>query len=326
MKRRAFCIATSMLAVRVATSHAQTRRSPVMIGWLNTGSRTSQAHLLRAFEEGLAALGWKRNGNILIDEYWAEGEIGRLPALAQQLTEKKPAAIVAATFRAVAAAAKAASDVPIVIGDAGDPVTARFAKSFARPGGMITGLSNVVAQTSDKHLELLSAAVPGLKKVGLLFDGTAMNTPVHKENARKALARFAIEGIAVDVTQPADIAPALAQMAKAGAQGVILFPSGFFPAERRRIITLASDHRLALIANAAEFATDGGLISYGAESAAMYRRAAFYVDRILKGAKPGDLPIEQPTKFEMVINLRTAKALGLAIPQSLLLRADKVIE
>lgn len=273
MKRRAFCAgAAAALLGCAATGHAQ-KKSPPLIGWLNTGSRDSLSNVLRAFEEGLAALGWKRNQNILIEEYWAEGQMDRLPGLMKRLMEKRPAVIVAATFRAVAEAAKAAPDVPIVIANAGDPVATGFAKSLARPGGMITGLSNFVAETSEKHLELLVSAIPGLKKVGLLFDGTALNTPVHKVNSRKALARFSVEGIPVDAAQASDVAPAVAQMAKAGAQALIVFPSGFFGSERRRIISLAFDHRLAVVAGSPEFARDGALITYGADSSARFRRS-----------------------------------------------------
>ena len=326
MNRRTFCIAVaSVTFTQPDRGYAQAKGLPVAT-WLNTGSRDSQSHYLRAFEEGLTALGWRRNQNILIEEYWAEGQMDRLPGLVKQSLEKRPAVIVAATFRAVAEAAKGAPEVPLVIANAGDPVATGFAKSLARPGGMITGLSNFVGQTSEKHLELLVAAVPGLKKVGLLFDGTALNTPIHKDNTRKALARFAVEGVPTDAFQPSDIAPAVAKMAKAGAQGLIVFPSGIFPSERRRIISMALEHRLALIAGSPDFASDGALISYGVEAVALYRRAASYVDRILKGAKPGDLPIEQPTKFELVVNLKTARALGITIPQSVLLQASRVIE
>ena len=326
MNRRTFC--TSVAAIVLAptsTTQAQSKRPPV-VGWLNTASREALVPSLREFEEGLAVLGWRRNQNILIEEQWADGRMERLPALMQQLLEKKPDVIVAATFAAVAVAAKAAPGLPIVSAAGSDPVAAGFAKSLARPGGMITGLANIVDQTSEKHLELLVAAMPGLKKVGLLFDGTAVMTPKHKTNSREALARYRIEGIPVDAMQPADIAPALAQMAKAGAQALIAFPSGFFTSERRHLASLALDHRLALISTSPSFAIDGALMSYGADGVALYRRAASYVDRILKGAKPGDLPIERPTKFELVVNARTAKALGLKLPQELLLRADRVIE
>ena len=317
---------STLLAVAGGAS-AQTKRPPIVIGWFNSESRTRRLNLLRAFEEGLTALGWMRDQNIMIEEFWADGKIDRLPSLAQQLAEKKPAVILASPFQAVSAAAKAAPETPVVIGLGSDPVAAGFAKSLARPGGMITGLSNVNVQTSEKYLELLLSAMPNLKKVGLLFDPTAVPaTPANKEHARRALSRYAIEGISRDAAEPEQIEPAIAQLAKAGVQALIVFPSGFFGSERTRILTVARVHRLPVVAGSADFANDGGLFSYGADSAALFRRAAYYVDRILKGAKPGELPIEQPTTFEMVVNMKTAEALGITIPQSVLLQASRVIE
>lgn len=305
---------------------AQSKQTPILIGWLHVATRESSVHVLAAFKEGLAALGWKEGSQIVIEERWANGQYDRLPALAAELAAKKPALIVAAPSQSVAAVAKAAPQTPIVHATGSDPVAAGFAASLARPGGMITGLSNFATDITEKHLELLLAAVPKLKRVGFLTDARNVNLALMMKAAERSVAQRSIEARFAKAARPDEIDTAISQLAKEGVQALIVFASPMFNSERRRIVTLSLAQRWAVIGPSSEYANAGTLLSYGADSAANFRRAAYYVDRILKGAKPGDLPMEQPTKLELVVNATTAKALGLGISSEILLRADKVIE
>jgi len=325
-RRRLFIVlGAAALAPRVL---AQSKQPPVLIGWLHLGGRNTQGHFLAAFKEALAALGWKESVQAVIEERWADGRVERLPMLARGLAAGKPAVIVAAPAQAVAAAAKAAPNTAIVQANGADPVTAGLAQSLARPGGMITGLSNIVGDVSEKYLELLLASAPKLRRVGFLFDVT---TPAHTREmlmraAQRSVAQHSIEERFAEVAKPEDIEPAMARLVKEGAQGLVFTPGALFTTERRLIAKLALAYRWPTIAGPHEFTEVGALLSYGLDIAANYRRAAYYVDRILKGAKPGDLPIEQPTRFELIVNAKTAKALGITIPQAILVRADRVIE
>jgi putative ABC transport system substrate-binding protein len=307
-------------------SLAQPKQAPVVIGWLNFGSRELDAKLLAAFKEGLAALGWREGSQVVIEERWANGRIERLQLLAEELAAKNPAVIVVAPTQSLAAAAKAAPKTPIVQVSAADPVVTGFAASLARPGGMVTGLSNIVTDVTGKMLELLLAAAPKLRRVGFLADSTNFARVRLMEAARRSVEQRAIEARFEEVAKPEEIEPAISRLAKERVQGLVVMPSPLFSSERRRIVKLALEHRWPAIASRREFTEEGALLSYGIDVLLHYHRAAYYVDKILKGAKPGDLPIEQPTKLELVINGKTAKALGLDITNEMLLRADKIIE
>jgi putative ABC transport system substrate-binding protein len=301
-------------------------KQPILIGWLNTDSRDLSGQNLTAFKEGLATLGWNEGAQYVIEERWANGRIDRLPALAEELAARKPAIIVAAALAAVHVAAKAAPKTPIVMARGGDPVEQGLVKSLARPGGMITGVTNLSFTLAEKYLELLLAAAPKVKRVGILIDSNAPVAAPAREAVRRSVARYPVEARFAEVASPDEIEPAISRLAKEGAQGLIVTGGLMLRNERRRIVKLALAQRWPVVAGQREWTDEGALLSYSADTLADYRRAAYYVDRILKGAKPGDLPIEQPTKFELVVNLKTAKAIGLTISQSLLFRADKVIE
>jgi len=323
--RRAFLIAAAAWPALawMGAARAQSKQ-PILIGLLNRSSRELDGHLLVAFKEGLAALGWKEGSQFAIEERWADGRIDRLPALAGELTAKRPAVIVAGSILAARAATKAAPKTPIVyIG--GDPVATGLVASLARPGGMVTGFSNIAIDISEKYLELLLSAAPKLQRIGFLLDTTSPNLASSRANARRSVAQHPVEAWYAEVARPEDIEPAISRLAKEGAQALVVMPGPSFNNERRRIVKLALAQRWPIIA-ASGFAAEGALLSYGFDPSATYRRAAYYVDRILKGAKPSDLPIEQPTRFELVINLKTAKALKLEIPRDLAVRADRVIE
>ena len=301
-------------------------KQPILIGWLHPGSRIMSRRSLTAFKEGMAALGWKEGSNYALEERWADGRVDRLPALAEELAARKPALIVA-LLTAVMVAAKAAPNVPVVQAQGASPVNTGLAASLARPGGMVTGVTNIVTEVSEKYLELLLAAAPKVKRVGFLVDLASGGYAAHMKNARRAIEHYGVEARFAEVAKAEEIEPALARLAKEGVQGLVILPSaGLFVAERRRIVKLALAQRWPIIAGPSGFVEEGALLSYSADASALFRRSAYYVDRILKGAKPGDLPIEQPMKFELVLNMKTAKALGIKIPNSILVQATRVIE
>ena len=327
--RRTLLIVLGATALAPRAVFAQAKQAPVVIGWLNTDSRDLSGHFLGAFKEGLATLGWKEGAQYVIEERWANGRIGQLQPLAEELASRKPALIVAAASAAVHAAAKTAPKTPIVMAAGSDPVAQGFVKSLARPGGMITGVTNITTSIAEKHVELLIAAAPKVKRVGVLVGESSRvvsRMEAQMEAVRRSAAQYQVQAHFAQVTSPEEIEPAVSRLAKEGAQALVVMVTPILRNERRRIVKLALAQRWPVVGGEHEFAEEGALFSYGADTSANYRRAAYYVDRILKGAKPGDLPMEQPTKFELVVNLKTAKALGLTIPQPFLMRADKVIE
>ena len=321
--RRELLILLGAAAVTPRKAFAQAK-PPVLIGWLVSGSRATNERNLAAFREEMATLGWKEGSNYVLAAHFDEGRRDRLPALAEEIAARKPATIVAAPAPATRAAAKAAPRTPIV-NAGGDPVSAGLVASYARPGGMITGLSNVFTEISEKFVELLLAAAPKVRRVGFLLDRGG-NVSVQKENARRSAAQHSVEARYAEVGRVEDeIEPALARLAKDGVQALIVMPGPFLATHRPRIMKFALAQRWPVvgIANAAE---ERALLGYGPDTRALYGRAAYYVDRILKGTKPADLPIERPTKFELVINMKSARLLGIEIPRELAMRVDRVIE
>jgi putative ABC transport system substrate-binding protein len=328
MKRREFiALVCSAAATWPITGHGQeSKQGPVLIGWLAIVSRESGAHFLAAFKHELSALGWKEGARVVVEDRWADGQIDRLQALGEELAAMKPAVIVAFPALAVTAAAKAAPQTAIVHATGVNPTAGGFAASLARPGGMVTGISNEATDFTEKHLELLLAIAPKLRRIGFLNDSTIPNRMAIMEAAQRSIVRFSVEGRFAEVARPEDIEPAISRLANEGSQALVALASPIILSERRRIIELAESRRWPLAAWSREWPEDGALLSYGGDLSDNMRRAAHYVDRILKGAKPGDLPIEQPTRFYLVINKRTADALGLAISTELFARADQVIE
>ena len=319
-----------MLALAAGTlqplwARAQVKPTAVEIGFLHFGSRAASGHLLSAFRQGMAAAGWKE-GQVVIVDRWANGDLDRMHRLAEELASKKPALIVATSAQTVKAAAKVAPTTPIVQATGTDPVAAGFAQSLARPGGMITGLSNLHVDVTEKLLDLLLSAVPKLRRVGFLMDENNVNHALYMKSAQRAVKQYALEGHYSSAARVEQLPPAIERLAKERIDGVVVLGGVLFGAENRRIVELTLARRWPAISTLPAFADQGGLLSYGVDVAANYRRAAHYVDRILKGAKPGDLPIEQPTTIQLVVNRKTAKAFGLTVPQDLILRADRVIE
>ena len=286
-----------------------------------------ESHLVEAFRQRLRELGYTEGQNIAIDYRWAEGQDERLPELAADLVRLKVDVIVAGNTASTLAARRATQSIPIVMVGTGDPVEAGLVASLARPEGNVTGLSTLRPDLEGKRLGLFKEAVPRLSRVGVLRDP---GNPVAKSylesiEAAAHASRVTLEPL-LEVRGIEDLERALPKIAGARPQGLFVEASRTLFAHRRRIIQFAASNRLPATYPYREYVDAGGLMSYAPSFVDMYRSAAAYVDKILKGAKPADLPVEQPTKFELVINLKTAKALGLTIPPSLLTRADQVIE
>ena len=304
---------------------AQSKKAPIVIGWLASGTPGNTGFRV-AFDGELAALGWRTGSQVLIEMRYADGQAKRLAALAEELAAKKPALIVATTIAATRAAAKAAPHTPIVLVGGGDLVASGLAASHARPGGMITGISTINPEVTEKYLELLIQAGSKPRRAGFLFWSAAGGLLQHKENMRRSVARYAIEERTAEVARPEDIEPALKRLAKEDIQALVVMSSGGpFLTERKQIAQFALEQRWPVIGGA-RWADDGALLSYSADIAAAYRRGAHHVARILKGAKPADLPIERPMTFELVLNMKTAKTLNLVIPHEFGARVDRVIE
>jgi putative ABC transport system substrate-binding protein len=316
---------TLMLVLLAAplAADAQPAGKVPRIGVLFAGSAATPGY--DTLRRGLAELGWVEGQNILIEYRYAEGRPERYPALIAELLSLKVDVLVAGGGTPGARAAKqATSTIPIVLPIVGDPVAAGLVSSLARPGGNVTGLSMQDTEISAKRVELLREVLPTVKRVAVLKDPVA---PAQDPDATQAAARaLGLRLQVLSVGRPEDFPGAFEAARKAGAEALIVLASSVFNLHRQRLVDLAAENRLIAVYEHREFPYAGGLMSYGPDLADMTRRAAKYVDKILKGAKPGELPVEQPTKFDLVINLKTAKVLGLTIPPSVLARADQLIQ
>ena len=329
MDRRAFIaiVGGSVLAGQIA-AEAQQAAKVARIGYLFL-DRAASPHLYEAFRQGLRELGYVEGRDVVIEYRDAEGDINRLPALAAELAALKVDVIVAGGSPHALAAKQATAVIPIVFMGVPDPVGNGLIASLARPGGNLTGLSNVQHDLVGKRLEQLNQVVPRVRKVAVLRHPTELtgrDRLREKKEAELAGKTLGLQLQFVEARGRADFERVFSEMTKAGVGALTVLTSSTFFVERSDLADVAARNRLPTMYASREFVEAGGLISYGTNLADSFRRAATYVDKILKGAKPADLPIEQPTKFELVINLKTAKALGLTIPQSVLVRADEIIE
>jgi putative ABC transport system substrate-binding protein len=311
-----------LLATPLAADAQPAGKNP-RIGILRPGSPPDP--LLDAFRQGLRELGYDEGRNISIEYRWAEGRDDRLPGLAADLVRLKVDVIVAGGG-AVEAASRATRVIPIVMPiGAGDPVKLGLVTSLARPGGNVTGLTSLSGELPGKWMELLKETLPRLSRVAVLWDPAG--DPGQVKTSEAAARSLGVRLHVLKVDRTGGFEPAFAEARKNDAGALIVLGSPFFYVHRARLVELAAKHRLPAIYAQREFVQgSGGLMSYGTDYHHQFRRAATYVDKILKGAKPGDLPIEQPTKFELVLNRKTARALGLTIPPSVLARADEIIE
>jgi putative tryptophan/tyrosine transport system substrate-binding protein len=314
--------------VILASLHLAEAQQPTKvprIGYLSGNSPSSESVRTGAFRQGLRELGYVEGKNIVIEYRYAEGKLDRMPALAAELVRLKVEVIVTGGPRATRAANEATNTIPIVMTQDPDPVRNGFVASLARPGGNITGLSTLSQELSGKRLELLKEIVPKLSRVAVLGSSTSPSNAEALREVELAAGAFAVKLQYLDVRGSTDIETAFRAASKGRADVALVLPSAIFFSQRTQILELAVKSRLPAIYYAAEWVEDGGLMTYGVSVTDLYSRAATYVDKILKGAKPADLPVEQPTKFELVLNLKAAKQIGLTIPPNVLARADRVI-
>jgi len=326
--RRAFLgtLTGSLLAGPLA-AEAQPVGKTYRIGFIVTATRDETGHLITALSEGLRELGYVEGRNLVFELRFAEGRQDRLPALAAELVQLKVDVLVTGSNPVIAAVKQATVTIPVVMAVSRDPVGAKFIASLARPGGNITGLANDTApEIIGKNLALLKEAVPRVSRVAFLWNPVPPGAETSRKAVESAARNLGVAFQSVEVRTRGELEGAFAAMVRERANAVVVAQDPITFGSRSQVVRLAARSRLPAVYGVREFAEAGGLMSYGPNIADQFRRAATYVDKILKGAKPGDLPIEQPTKFELVINLKAAKALGLTIPQSVLQRADQVID
>jgi putative ABC transport system substrate-binding protein len=295
------------------------------LGVLTAGSATDERGRLAVFRESLRELGYAEGKNVFIESRYANGSLERLPKLATELVEQKVHIIVTAGNEAVQAAKNATQTIPIVMAFSGDPVGAGFVASLARPGANITGLSRINVELSAKRLELLNETVPRVTRIAVLYNPEGMVPMLALKEIRAAAQKLSLQIQALEMQSPQDIESAFRSAVKERAGAIMTIAGGFTGYYRSQLVNRAAKSGLPGMYNNSRFVEAGGLMSYSSDQLEEFRRAALYVDRILKGAKPGDLPVEQPTKFELVVNLRTAKQIELVIPPNVLARADRVI-
>ena len=326
-RRQLLALLGAAALVRPPACYAQHQKAMPVIGYMSGGSASFYQSILPAFREGLREQGYIEGQNVAIEYRWAEGDYDRLPAFAAELVNRKVDVIAATGGERASSEAKAAtSTIPIVFAVVADPVGAGFVENLARPGGNATGFMAFEYSISGKWLELLKQVAPTITRVAVLRDSTTA-TGIGQFGVIQALApSLRVEITQVNVRDPAEMERAILAFARAANGGLIVTASGLAFIHRNLIRDLAAQHRLPAIYFERRFVDEGGLIAYGPDQTDQFRRAAGYVDRILKGEKPADLPVQAPTRYELMINLRTAKAIGLEVPPALLARADEVIE
>jgi putative ABC transport system substrate-binding protein len=305
-------------------SLAQNQPKVWQVGFLAADSAST--HLYESFRQGMRERGYVEGKTCVIRPRFAEGRYERLPGLAEDLVRSKVDVIVAGTPLSVQAAKKATTSVPIVMVAIPDPIGEGFATSLSRPGGNITGLSTIVTEASAKHVEMLRIVIPNLSHIAVLINPSNPSDSLILEQISGAAFSSGVKVFLVEASTATQIEAGFSAMIRVRAEAVIVAADPFFDVQRDQIARLAIKNRLLTIYSNSEATEAGGLMSYGQDLSDQYRRAATYVDKILKGAKPSDLPVEQPLVLELVVNRKTAKAIGLALPKELLLRADKVID
>src|SRR5262245_26662119 len=326
MKKKIPGIAISaMLFALCCIAEAQQTKKIPRIGYVTTSFPSEVTGRVDALREGLRQLGYQEGKNINIEYRYGEGKPGRLPALVRELIDLKVELIVTHGFPPARAAKQATTTVPIVMAAVGDAVGAGLVASLARPGGNITGLTTISSELYDKRLELLKEVSPKISRVAILSSETSPAGEIAMKEIKATASSLGLQLQTLQVRGPGDFENAFDAATKGGANALIVLQGPLTSTYRKRVIELATKNRLLAIYHESEFPEAGGLMSYGVSYSDMYRRAATYVDKILKGAKPADLPVEQPKKFELVINLKAAKQIGLTIPPNVLARADKVI-
>jgi ABC-type uncharacterized transport system substrate-binding protein len=326
MNRKISCLALiAMLFALCGSVDAQQTGKVPLIGYLGGSSFSIGKSNINAFRQGLRELYYVEGKNILLEYRWADAKFDRLPALAAELVSLKADVIVTTGTQPTIAVKQATSRIPIVVASAGDLVGTGLVASLARPGGNVTGSTNIDPDLSAKRLELLKETIPKLSRVAILYYGGPGGDEDELQETRAAAKSQKVQVQSYRVQNPSEFEQAYASMTKERADALIIFHGNFTSFHRRQLVDLAAKRRLPTMCGQPAWSEVGGLISYGHDRHHQYRRAAYFVDKILKGAKPADLPVEQPMKFELVFNLKTAKQIGLTIPPNVLARADKVI-
>jgi putative ABC transport system substrate-binding protein len=328
MRRREFIAGLGSTAAWPLAAHAQQGDRVRRIGVLMAFDENDPEAKLRqsTFTQALAELGWTDGRNVRIDVRWTGGDANRIPALAQELVGLQPDILVTNVTPATVALQRETRTIPIVFASVGDPVAFGIVARLDRPSGNITGFANYEASLGGKWLELLSEIAPGLKRAAIMFNPDAVTASAYMPSLETAARSLKVVPIIAPVHTDAEIETAITALGREPGGGLVVMPDVFTFAHRAPIILAAARNNVPAVYWGSEFFRDGGLLYYGVDRVDLFRRAATYVDRILRGEKPGDLPVQLPTKFEMAVNLKTAKALGLAVPPSILLRATEVIE
>jgi putative tryptophan/tyrosine transport system substrate-binding protein len=326
MRRRKVLLGLGATVAWPRAARAQQGGRVRRIGCLVSGSPESHGQFVAAFRQRLEELGYREGRDITLELRWAEGRVERLPGLAAELASLKPEVVVTAIAAAAVAAKQAMPTVPVVSATLADPVGLGLVASYARPGGTVTGILFSLDTLLGKQLELAREMKPGTSRIGMLVNMRNPSNVAQRRDAEATAPALGIELAALDVRGPEDLEAALGTLTRAGSEFLLVPGDSIFVTERGRLAALATAAGLPMMAGLRDFAEAGGLVSYGIDLRENWRRAAYFGDRILKGADPADLPVELPAKYELVLNLKTAKALGLAILPTLLARADEVIE
>jgi putative ABC transport system substrate-binding protein len=328
MRRREFIMLIGGTAVLPPAARAQQSAGRVYrVGWLSIGSREQTIHIIKPFEEGLRSLGYRLGENVVIEYRFADGEMDRVPALAAELVRLGVDVITTGSNANTLTVMKATTTIPIVMTNSVDPVSAGLVASLARPGGNVTGFAQDTGdQLNDKRLDLLKETLPNLKRVGVLWYPDFAPNRNRLTSMTEAAQTLGLTLVPAEARGLDTLEPAFATMVRGQAQAFVVLSEPVLANYRSQIAIMAVRDGLPAISTTREYAQAGLLLTYGANLPDQFRRSAAFIDKIFKGTKPGDLPIEQPTKFELVVNLKTAKALGLTVPPTLLARADEVIE
>ena len=322
MRKRLFIVALGFLAICLPAQAQQMKH----IGYIGAGSKVTAGHHATAFAQGLRELGYVEGRNIVIEHRWAEGSIEKLPHLVADLIRLKVDVLVSSATPAIRLAKEQTSTIPIVMAGVTDPVGVGFVASLARPGGNITGLTHLAPDLTGKRLELLKEVVPRLSRLAVIWNPQQPGQQLAYKESQVAAQTLKLTVTSIEVRNREDIEKLLPGVGKDRIEALLELPDPVLFANRGLITEFATKHRLPAMYSFSEYVEAGGLMSYGTSFPGLFHRAATYVDKIFKGAKPAELPVEQPTKFESVINLKAAKTIGLTIPQRVLARADSVIK
>ncbi len=324
-RKTVFCLLAFYFFANAVTTAAEQSEKIARLGFLGFDAVASKT-FTEAFRRGLTELGYVEGQNIIIEYRWAEGKPDRLPKLAAELVALKADVIFAAAAPVIRAAKTATENTPIVFEMLADPVSAGFVTSLAKPGGNLTGVAGLAPQLSGKRLELLKEVVPRLNSVAVLGNPANPNFRSVLDESQRAASSLKLRLQIIEVSKPALLGDAFATIVRGGAEALTVFPDPMLLGQQNTIVQLAAKNRLPAVYGISGVVENGGLMTYAPSQSAMWHRAAAYVDKILKGARPADLPVEQPTRFELIINLKTAKQIGLTIPPSVLARADRVLK